>query len=237
MNDLRYAFRLLLKSPGFSLDRDPHARARDRREHRDLQRRQRRPSAPVAAPSARISSCRCSRARNSRPAFSAPVRPRISATGASRTQRCKASRLTNIRTSRSRIKPSPERILGVTVSANYFRVLGAQPLLGRTFLRVKTRAPARTVVVLSEGLWRAQFGADPAIVGLTIPLDGRPFTVIGVMPASFRFPERTRAALGAAGRDSGANGRARRSRIAGGRAAPSRRLARAGAGQHGSGRA
>jgi putative ABC transport system permease protein len=85
-------------------------------------------------------------------------------------------------------KSSPERILGVTVSANYFRLLGAQPLLGRTFVEGEDEAAGANLVVLSEGLWRAQFGADPAIVGLTIPLDGRAFTVIGVMPASFRFP-------------------------------------------------
>ena len=83
---------------------------------------------------------------------------------------------------------TPERVLGVTVSANYFRVLGAQPLLGRTFLEGEDQSGGVPVVVLSEALWRAQFSADPAIAGRTISLGGQPFTVIGVMPSSFRFP-------------------------------------------------
>ena len=85
-------------------------------------------------------------------------------------------------------KASPERILGVTVSANYFPVLGAQPLLGRTFLKDEDQGGGANVVVLSEALWRAQFSADRAIIGRSISLGGRPFTVIGVMPEAFRFP-------------------------------------------------
>ena len=85
-------------------------------------------------------------------------------------------------------KSSPERILGTLVSANYFRVLGAQPLLGRTFLEGEDQSAASAVIVLSEELWRAQFSADPAIIGRSVSLGGKPFTVIGVMPASFRFP-------------------------------------------------
>ncbi len=85
-------------------------------------------------------------------------------------------------------KNSPERVSGEVVSTNYFQVLGARPLLGRTFLEDEDRAGATTVFVISEGLWRARFSADPAIVGRSVSLDGRACTVIGVMPESFRFP-------------------------------------------------
>ena len=82
-------------------------------------------------------------------------------------------------------KQNPERLLGVLATPNYFRVLGASPLLGRTFGENEGQAD---VAVLSEGLWRAQFAADPAVVGRPVALNGRSFTVIGIMPANFRFP-------------------------------------------------
>ncbi|MFN2622717.1 MAG: ABC transporter permease [Chthoniobacterales bacterium] len=84
-------------------------------------------------------------------------------------------------------KENPERLAGALVSANYFSVLGTKPLLGRTFVEHEDEADRSTVVVISEALWRARFGADPQLIGRTISLDSRPFTVIGVMPASFRF--------------------------------------------------
>jgi putative ABC transport system permease protein len=82
-------------------------------------------------------------------------------------------------------KQNPERLLGVSVTPNYFRVLGASALLGRTF---NDNEPQADVAVLSEGLWRAQFAADPAVIGRPVSLNGRSFTVIGVMPANVRFP-------------------------------------------------
>ncbi len=84
-------------------------------------------------------------------------------------------------------KENPERLAGALVSANYFSVLGAKPLLGRTFLEHEDEADRGNVAVISESLWRARFGADPQLIGRTISLDSRPFTLIGVMPASFRF--------------------------------------------------
>jgi len=83
-------------------------------------------------------------------------------------------------------KENPERLPGAVVSANYFSVLGAKPLLGRTFVEHEDEADRGTVAVISEALWRARFGADPQVIGRSISLDGRPFNVIGVMPASFR---------------------------------------------------
>jgi predicted permease len=79
----------------------------------------------------------------------------------------------------------PERLQGTRVTWDYFPVFGIPPLLGRTFVPDEDR-PGRTgVVVLSEGLWRRRFGADPAIVGSQIRLNGLPHDVIGVMPSRF----------------------------------------------------
>jgi len=80
----------------------------------------------------------------------------------------------------------PERIPGQAVTTPFFDVLGVRPVAGRTFVNDDGRANAR-VVVLSERLWQSRFGADPGLVGRTIPLDGEPYTVIGVVPASFQI--------------------------------------------------
>jgi putative ABC transport system permease protein len=79
---------------------------------------------------------------------------------------------------------SPQRLQGLNVTANYFDVLGIKPQLGRTFLRGEDEAGSERVVVLSDALWRNNFGADPSIVNRTIPLNGQKYTVIGVMPPS-----------------------------------------------------
>ena len=67
-------------------------------------------------------------------------------------------------------------------------MLGMRPLLGRTFAPDENAVMPATVVVLSYGLWQRRFGADPAIVGKTIPFNGGPRTVIGVMPRYFDYP-------------------------------------------------
>ena len=71
------------------------------------------------------------------------------------------------------------------VSANYFTDLGARPLAGRVFDRGDERRGAAPVVLLAERFWRARLAADPAVVGRTIPVNGHPFTVVGVVPAAF----------------------------------------------------
>ncbi len=79
-------------------------------------------------------------------------------------------------------------IIGIAQhTANLFSLLGVQPILGRTLLAAEEQ-PGHDVVVLTEGLWRRRFAADPNIVGRAIPLDGRPYTVVGVLPASFVLP-------------------------------------------------
>jgi len=82
----------------------------------------------------------------------------------------------------------PERLLGVRGTTNLFSTLGAKPLLGRTLLPSDEPPGANPVVVLSEGLWRRRFGADPAILGTPIDLSNMRYTVVGVMPAAFDFP-------------------------------------------------
>ncbi len=83
----------------------------------------------------------------------------------------------------------PERIAGQLVSVSFFDLLGVAPIAGRTFVTADGQ-PKPTVVVMSEGLWRSRFGADPGLVGRTLTLDSEPFTVIGIMPARFQvlFP-------------------------------------------------
>ena len=79
----------------------------------------------------------------------------------------------------------PERLVGSKTTAEFFRVYGVAPLLGRTFAAGEDHAGREKVVVLSHGFWQRRFGGDPAIVGRKILLDGEPYDVIGVMPASF----------------------------------------------------
>jgi putative ABC transport system permease protein len=81
----------------------------------------------------------------------------------------------------------PERIEGTRTSASLFPLLGVQPLLGRTFTQEEDQ-PGHNVVMLSYGLWKRRFAGDPYVLGSTVSLDRLPYTVIGVMPASFQFP-------------------------------------------------
>jgi predicted permease len=84
---------------------------------------------------------------------------------------------------------TPERFNAGRVTSNFFPILGATPLLGRLFLEGEDLAGAPRLAVLSEGLWKRRFGADPMIVGRRLVLDGEPVEVIGVLPDRYRFPE------------------------------------------------
>src|SRR5204863_2016097 len=82
----------------------------------------------------------------------------------------------------------PERVSMGTASADFFKVLGVPPLLGRGF-RAGEDAPGNNgVCVLSFGFWQRRFGGDPNIVGKSLELNGTPTEVIGVMPTGFSFP-------------------------------------------------
>ncbi|HEX4438668.1 MAG TPA: ABC transporter permease [Thermoanaerobaculia bacterium] len=82
-----------------------------------------------------------------------------------------------------------ERLDGAAVTSGFFETLGTRPLYGRVFRESEIRKGGPGVVVLGHGAWARRFGADPDIVGRTVRLDGESYEVIGVMPASFRFPE------------------------------------------------
>jgi putative ABC transport system permease protein len=82
-----------------------------------------------------------------------------------------------------------ERIIGARVTAGFFGVFGTQPALGRVFTNEDDQPGGEQVVVLSHRLWTARFHSDPGIVGRQITMSGRPYGVIGVMPASYDFTE------------------------------------------------
>ncbi len=87
-----------------------------------------------------------------------------------------------------RASPEPRRVVrgGMMVSGNYFRVLGVEPELGRGFRDDEDQVPGRdAVVVLGPDFWKREFAADPSVVGRTVRLNGKDFTVIGVAPDSF----------------------------------------------------
>src|SRR5499426_3763870 len=79
-----------------------------------------------------------------------------------------------------------ERVIGQIVTGNYFTVLGVRPALGRFFLPEEDRTPnTHPVIVISHGLWRRSFGADPAVIGKTLSLNAYRYTVVGVAPSEF----------------------------------------------------
>jgi putative ABC transport system permease protein len=80
----------------------------------------------------------------------------------------------------------PERLSGVRTTPNLFALLGIQPIVGRT---LAASDDAAAVAVIDERLWRTRFGADSRVVGRAIKLDGLTHTIVGVVPADFRFPD------------------------------------------------
>jgi predicted permease len=82
----------------------------------------------------------------------------------------------------------PEQIDTALVSADMFSTLGVQPALGRAFATGEDSAGHDQVVVLADSLWRRRFAADPSVLGRRVEIDGRPYTVIGVLPRWVRFP-------------------------------------------------
>ncbi|HEV2708113.1 MAG TPA: ABC transporter permease [Pyrinomonadaceae bacterium] len=80
----------------------------------------------------------------------------------------------------------PERLAAGMVTSDYFSIMRVKPLMGRDFLREEDRPGANYVTILSYGFWQSRFGGDESIIGQSITLDNRPFTVIGVMPPVFR---------------------------------------------------
>jgi putative ABC transport system permease protein len=84
----------------------------------------------------------------------------------------------------------PQPLKGIQVMGNLFEVLGAKPLLGRTFTFEETFEGKERVAVLAYGTWQTMFGGDPQIVGRSIVLSGKSMSIVGVMPRGFFFPSR-----------------------------------------------
>jgi len=81
----------------------------------------------------------------------------------------------------------PERVSAKQVSSNFFQVLGVNPILGRTFSDAEDRPGGNPVAIIGHSLWITRFGGNAGILGKTITLDGKDYSVIGVLPAAFRF--------------------------------------------------
>jgi predicted permease len=82
----------------------------------------------------------------------------------------------------------PAHVEIISVTPGFFRMLGVQPILGRSFSDTEAQRGHNQVALLSSAVWRRQFGGDRAVLNKTIHLDGTPFTVVGVMPAGLLYP-------------------------------------------------
>jgi putative ABC transport system permease protein len=82
----------------------------------------------------------------------------------------------------------PERVAAASVTANTFSVLGVSPAIGRVFSSTEDLPKGPNVVVLGHALWSRRYSEDPSIVGQSIQIDGRPYEVVGIMPAGFLLP-------------------------------------------------
>src|SRR5437588_2325153 len=82
----------------------------------------------------------------------------------------------------------PERISGVLVTPTLFPLLGVEPIKGRTFAREELGQGHDDMIVISERLWQRRFNSDPSMIGKSLLLNGRSYTVIGIMPGKFEFP-------------------------------------------------
>src|SRR5882672_6604249 len=79
----------------------------------------------------------------------------------------------------------PEQVRGIHVSANYFRLFGASPAIGRTFTSDEDLPRGGRYVVISNGLWKRRYGSDPRMVGKIMLLGGEPYTVVGVLGGNY----------------------------------------------------
>ena len=82
----------------------------------------------------------------------------------------------------------PEAVNGARASIDFFRVLGISPARGRTFSLEEEQDGGPDVAVISDGFWHSHFAGDPGVLGKPLVLDGKSATVVGILPASFRFP-------------------------------------------------
>jgi predicted permease len=86
------------------------------------------------------------------------------------------------------IDGNPQRYTGAYVTSDFFRILGVAPIIGRDFTAADNKPGAEKVALISHQLWQRDFGASRDIVGKNVRINGKPATVIGVMPSGFSFP-------------------------------------------------
>src|SRR5690348_6891832 len=86
----------------------------------------------------------------------------------------------------------PVRLLCGTVTQAFFAVVGVEPVLGRSFIPSEDQPQGPMAVILSYGLWRRRFGGDHGVLSRAVTLDGETYTVIGVMPPGFLFPDQSK---------------------------------------------
>ncbi len=91
---------------------------------------------------------------------------------------------------------APEEVTAQLAIGDVFAVMGVAPLLGRTFTAEEMADPNATVAVLTDAFWQRRFGSDPSIVGRTVPLDGKPTTIVGVMPPDVRLLMKSNSLVG-----------------------------------------
>src|SRR5947207_15412769 len=85
-------------------------------------------------------------------------------------------------------KNNPQRYTGGYVTADFFKITGVSPVIGRDFTAADNKPGAEKVAILGDEIWRRDFNADPNIVGQGIRINGKAATIIGVMPPNFKFP-------------------------------------------------
>ena len=175
---------------GLHPGRDADAGARHRCQQRDVRSGRRRFASPVAISRSRPS-CDCRRvgstAGSTQPHRAAEL-SRVVAGRAATFESMAAIWIPGSGGGPAMTGPdgTPETVPAQSVTASFFDVLGVQPIAGRTF-RLDDETTNPSVVVMSEGFWRRRFAADPTLIGREITLDGRPITVIGVVPSSAQF--------------------------------------------------
>lgn len=82
----------------------------------------------------------------------------------------------------------PDRLIGGYITWDFFRALGVAPVHGRDFLKEEDQAGVDKAVIISDALWHRKFNADPAVIGKSLRVNGRPGTIVGIMPPKFQFP-------------------------------------------------
>ena len=187
LQEIRLALRQLSQESALRARRHPHPRARDRRDDRGFHPRQR---ASDQAAALRGSGA-------ARPLFEHFRDQHLDAIPVSppefldyKTQLKSFEKLAAFTTATYNLSEGdvPERVFGATVSADLFPLLGVQPIRGRIFRPEECAVGRNDVVMISERLWRRKFDRDPRVLGSKLLADGRAFTVVGIMPASFEFP-------------------------------------------------